>query len=285
VDGYGTDSSDGSDGWYAGDCLDPSSFSSTYGYVDFDCGDNCQVNYSDKGSSGTGGSTSSGSGSSDDDSCYDDDYPCLAAITECAGDSTCESDVEDCYDTSYPDDDTDATQVAAYNACLVAAACTADDSTCSTDITTATAASTGRRLKATAMDSYPYNSGVVIYGEDTIDTDYPTYCDHYHLYSFYFDTITPQGSSDSELDLDVHGWTMIGFPGMCTYTEWAAIDYPLIEGVDVATTGDQFAMTCGYYVQYEWSGYDDVYFEITSMNAVGSAVTAFALVAVSSLLL
>jgi len=135
------------------------------------------------------------------------------------------------------------------------------------------------------MDAYPYNSGVVIYGEDTINTSYPTYCDHYHLYSFYFDTVTPEGSSDTALDLDVHGWTMTGFPGMCDYVEWAAIDYPLIEGVDTATTGDQFAMTCGYYTQYEWSGYDDVYFEITSMNAVGSAVSAFSLVAVSALFL
>jgi len=42
-------------------------------------------------------------------------------------------------------------------------------------------------------------------------------------------------------------------------------------------------MTCGYYVQYEWSGYDDVYFEIDSMNALTKTVSAFALVAVSAL--
>jgi len=78
---------------------------------------------------------------------------------------------------------------------------------------------------------------------------------------------------------------MIGFPGMCSYTDWAAIDYPLIEGIDVATTGDQFAMTCGYYTEYEWSGYGDLYFEIASMNALTSTVSAFAMVAVSALFL
>jgi len=228
--------------------------------------------------------------------------------------ATCQTAVDACQTLYYTAGilDTSSTSGASYDTCLAAAACSdsgtgaSKGASCASDISGATNAtvsaalaaeyasmstssSGGRRnkkqLKSVAMNDYPYTSGVVIYGEDTINTSYPTYCDHYHLYSFYFDNVTPAGTSDTALDLDVHGWTMIGFPGMCTYTDWAAIDYPLIEDVDVATTGDQFAMTCGYYVQYEWSGYDDVYFEIDSMNAIARTVSAFALVAVSALFL
>ena len=142
-----------------------------------------------------------------------------------------------------------------------------------------------RLQAAVAMDAYPFVSGVVIYGEDEINTSYPTYCDHYHLYSFYYNNVTPLGTSDTSLDLSVHGWTMTGFPNACTYVDWSAIDYPLVEDVDVATTGDQFAWTCGYYTEYEWSGYESVYFEIASMNALAKTVTTFALVAVTALLL
>jgi len=45
--------------------------------------------------------------------------------------------------------------------------------------------------KSVAMDLYPYVSGIYMYGEDTISSSYPVYCDHYHLYSFYYDTVTP----------------------------------------------------------------------------------------------
>jgi len=152
-------------------------------------------------------------------------------------------------------------------------------------IDAATSRKQKKSLKAVAMDAYPYTSGISIFGETKLDTSYPTYCDHYHLYSFYYDSVTPQGSTSVASDLDVHGWTMTGFPNMCSYVDWSAIDYPLIEDVDVATTGDQFAWTCGYYVQYEWSGYDDVYFEIDSMNSIARTVSAFALVAVSALFL
>lgn len=43
-----------SNGWYAGDCLDDSDFSDTYGYVDFNCGTSCWNNYSDGGNGGDG---------------------------------------------------------------------------------------------------------------------------------------------------------------------------------------------------------------------------------------
>jgi len=78
---------------------------------------------------------------------------------------------------------------------------------------------------------------------------------------------------------------MTGFPNMCTYTDWSAVSYPILENVNTLTTGDSMAVSCGYYTEYEWSGYGDVYFEINSMNALARTVSAFALVAVSALLL
>ncbi len=32
-----------SDGWYAGDCFDASTFDSTYGYAEYDCGTSCAL--------------------------------------------------------------------------------------------------------------------------------------------------------------------------------------------------------------------------------------------------
>jgi len=183
------------------------------------------------------------------DICYDSDYQCEMAWEYCQSASDVDSCTDDlyysCY-TVYGDDTSSSYSATKYTACLSSKAC-GGSSSCSAAIDSATSSSvaakdasssSSRKLKSVSMDAYPYSSGVVIYGEDTINTSYPTYCDHYHLYSFYFNNVTPAGSSDSDLDLDVHGWTMIGFPGMCSYTEWAAIDYPLIEDVDVATTGD-----------------------------------------------
>lgn len=91
--------------------------------------------------------------------------------------------------------------------------------------------------------------------------------------------------SDWNTDLAVWGHTMIGFPGkdMCTYTDWIAISYPLIEDVKTSTSGNEFAMTCGYYVEYEWNGYDDVYFEVDLNNSVVKTISAFAFVALGAL--
>lgn len=137
--------------------------------------------------------------------------------------------------------------------------------------------------KAVSMGNYPYTSGVVLYGLDTINSSWPAYCDHFHLYSFYYTNVNPASSVDSDLDLSVNGWSMTGFPGMCSYVDWMAISYPLIVDVVYATTGDQFAMTCGYWTEYEWNGDDDVYFEIASMNAIVKTASAFALAAVGAL--
>jgi len=78
---------------------------------------------------------------------------------------------------------------------------------------------------------------------------------------------------------------MIGFPGVCSWSSILAVQYPLAEGVFVGTTGDVFAGTCGYYTEYEWSGMGDVFYQIHSNNALASAISAFALAMVGSLLM
>jgi hypothetical protein len=125
---------------------------------------------------------------------------------------------------------------------------------------------------------------VTLYGTDTISSSWPAYCDHFHLYSFAYENVQPASSPDISTDLSVWAWSMIGFPGACTYTDWLAISTPVIEGTIWATTGDQFAWTCGYWVEYEWDGYDDATFEIASMNAVVKAVSALGLAAFTSIL-
>lgn len=77
---------------------------------------------------------------------------------------------------------------------------------------------------------------------------------------------------------------MIGFPGLCSYTDWLAISTPVVEATVWATTGDQFAWTCGYYVEIEWNGNDDVWLEVASMNAVAKAFSAIALATMGALL-
>jgi len=66
-----------------------------------------------------------------------------------------------------------------------------------------------------------------------LNSSFPVYCDHDHLYSFYYEAILSTSDADSDTDLDVWGWTMTGFPGMCTYYDFLAIDVPIKEGKDV----------------------------------------------------
>ncbi len=68
--GVGSDSN----GWYAGDCLDPSSFSSTYGWSIFDCDADCWDEY--ENGSGSSGSTSTEEDWDYSDQCAEDDYIC-----------------------------------------------------------------------------------------------------------------------------------------------------------------------------------------------------------------
>jgi hypothetical protein len=78
---------------------------------------------------------------------------------------------------------------------------------------------------------------------------------------------------------------MVGFPGACTYTDWIAMSMEVTEDEHISTTGDEFAWTCGYYVEYDWDGEDEVYFEIETDNAITRAVSALAFVALSAFLL
>jgi hypothetical protein len=120
---------------------------------------------------------------------------------------------------------------------------------------------------------------------NTINSSYYTYCDHYHQYSFYYDTVTPASSTDSTADLSVMGWSMIGFPGACSYSDGLAIGSTITSDTVWATTGDQFAWTCGYYVTYEWQGYDNVYFELHTNNAMKAFISALSLTILSSIYL
>lgn len=85
-----------SDGWYAGDCLDESNFSSTYGYVDFNCGSDCWTNYSANNDGGDGGDGGDYYGCYGNQDCekaapmcyyYSEDYnSCLYGVYYCEGD-------------------------------------------------------------------------------------------------------------------------------------------------------------------------------------------------------
>jgi len=57
--------------WRAGDCLDPSTFSDYYGYVDFDCGDYC-LDYFNGNKGGNNNNNNNGYDSFY--KCYYDDY-------------------------------------------------------------------------------------------------------------------------------------------------------------------------------------------------------------------
>ena len=65
---------------------------------------------------------------------------------------------------------------------------------------------------------YPYQIGVLFYGFDNRDSTESAYCDHFHLYSFYYNTITLIGEDDYLTDLVVYGHGMTGFPDACGYS-------------------------------------------------------------------
>jgi len=125
--------------------------------------------------------------------------------------------------------------------CLTTAVC-AGDETCEETLTTNLSSDTEERKKrlrtSKVLDELPIRSGITLFGLETIDSSWPAYCDHYHLYSFGYDSVTPSSESDLSTDLSVWGWSMIGFPGLCSYTDWLAISTPVVAGSIWATTGD-----------------------------------------------
>lgn len=161
------------------------------------------------------------------------------------------------------------TSCASYDVtCFESAACSVSNyAICSNAIESAnTCARRKQKLRADStstttsdMSSYPFTSSVYLYGLASLSSTYPVYCDHTHLYSFYFDNVTPVVSTtstvtysgDSASDLVVWASTMIGgFPDICSYYDYSGISYPIVEGEILKTTGDQMAGTCGYYTQY-----------------------------------
>jgi len=127
---------------------------------------------------------------------------------------------------------------------------------------------------------------ICLYGKNKTSSDKSVWCDHTHLYSFLYGNAKTMGSSDMlNDDLYIHTISMIGFPNACSFDETFGIHYELELGEEYATTGDQFAWTCGWYVAMDWSGMDDLYIESWTMNALAKAVTGFAIAATSALLL
>lgn len=228
-----------------------------------------------------------------DIACYGDESgDCLSGAQACtAGDTTCLGAAICAYDT----DSTcqDYVNCAYDNTCVGGILCDSSDTTCQDDVDNWN--STGdRRLRAgkastTTTPTWPFVSSIFLYGYDYTGSSYPTFCYHTHLYDFEFDNIATSDSSDDESDLYVSFYSMGGFPGSCSdpsddatgtsdETNWEA-------GDKIATSGNEFAWTCGYYVEYEWDGNGDVYFEINSNNAIYRAASAIGLLAIGALLI
>jgi len=148
----------------------------------------------------------------------------------------------------------------------------------------------GKDTTTTTLDysDYPYQTSVLLRGTTSIGGDYGSYCYHQHLYNFmYTNVVLGDDSTDSSLDFVVTGHMMSGFPGAttCNWADWASIEKSLKEDTNYATSADEFAWTCGYYVEYEWNGEGDVYFEIDSNNALVKTMSAIAMAALATLFL
>jgi len=147
-----------------------------------------------------------------------------------------------------------------------------------------------KQRKMLKQDDKEYTKVAIgLYGSEKTLSDYSVWCDHTHLYSFLYGNAKAMSSSDmissADSDLYIHTISMIGFPDACSFDETFGIHYELELGTEYATTGDQFAWTCGWYVAMDWSGMGDLYIESWTMNALAKAVTGFAIAATSTLLL
>jgi hypothetical protein len=192
-----------SDGWYAGDCFDDADFDTDYGYTDLDCADSCVAGADDDDDDDDDDDEdvdlseyeTDYADCFNDDSTNEDELACIAYTLECAvytdASDTCTEDVaacldddevEDCMLTAVCDGDADCetettTGVEAFEATLTAS----DD----TDDTDDSEERRVRKLKTgKTLDTYTTINGLGLYGLDTIDSSWPVYCDHYHLYSF-----------------------------------------------------------------------------------------------------
>ncbi len=106
------------------------------------------------------------------------------------------------------------------------------------------------------------------------------WCDHLHLYSFYYEDVTPWGYDDYSSYLTVKYWeadaSVVSFDSSDTNF------YYLYEGDELNTMGDTFTFTASYYAYYLWEGYDGVFFILNSNNAIYRALESFALLGLAS---
>jgi hypothetical protein len=94
------------------------------------------------------------------------------------------------------------------------------------------------------------------------------------MYNFNYDAVVPASSTDSQEHLEVRGHTMVGItPTMCSFNSFVSIDFPIFPGVDVKALANEFALPCGYYVEYIWSGSDAVTFNINTNSAIKGSVS------------
>ena len=61
------------------------------------------------------------------------------------------------------------------------------------------------------LEDFPFKIGVVLNGLNNVPSSNPTYCDHEHLYSFHYGTVTLYDAGDSTSDLDVVALSMTFF--------------------------------------------------------------------------
>ena len=98
------------------------------------------------------------------------------------------------------------------------------------------------------------------------------------MYNFQYVAVTPASDSDAASYLSVEGHTMTGItPTLCSLSSIFTIEFPVYEGDEIQTLGDEFGAICGYYVEYIWSGYDSVTFDINTNSGLQLAVSAFSL--------
>jgi len=145
-----------------------------------------------------------------------------------------------------------------------------------------------KAMKLKALPNYEYVTGVYLVGKDTTkDLGHQVYCDHVHLYSFYYTNVTPMKDTDWALRLSAWGFSYTGQagPGMCVWNPLSFQTSPFLQDNVVPTWGDGSGLYCGYKVNFDWEGDGDVWFEIHSNNALVKAASAFFLVALGALLL
>jgi len=150
--------------------------------VNFNCGDSCTTG--ENGGGNNGGNNGFAVGTCPNQyaaECSDEDMNCQRAGYYCYAmeydaEQACRAGITLCddFDTS----------------CLANAACTVDNLTdCTASIEVGRICMTRRKEKLTAKKqtqsgAFLYSSGVYMKGTETIKSDAPVYCDHYHLYSF-----------------------------------------------------------------------------------------------------